>query len=182
VVTFVLGSAPTKADAEWQNRSKQRVRISGSIAGWQTTFFDTLKIFRFFVILACQAGMKFLFFERIVKAYFKQSKHMKKNLISVFATAIIGAIVFIGCGEKTPEAPPEPAKKYWTAEECPVTGKKSGATGAAGEEEDAMNGNVPLQFEHEGIIYEANVWDESAMDEFEKNPDKYKQKIIDGSE
>ena len=70
-----------------------------------------------------------------------------------------------------------PAVQYWIGEHCPITGKKyADANPENGE------GNIPLQFEHEGMQYEAYVWDERAVDEFEQNRDKYVPQIIASSE
>lgn len=103
---------------------------------------------------------------------------MKRNVIALFAGVFACALLFAGCGGGGPASPPEDPVKYWQGDACPITGKKYDSA----DENDPMAGNVPLEFEHEGQKYEANVWDEAALDEFTKNKDKYLQKILDNSE
>jgi len=102
---------------------------------------------------------------------------MKKNLLAVLAVAIIGAFGLVGCGDSAPPAPKEDPVLFWEGDHCPITGKKY----ADADENDAMQGNVPLQFEYEGKKYEANVWDDAAVDEFNKNKEKYIPIIVKGS-
>lgn len=111
------------------------------------------------------------------KGYNLTINHMKKNILAVLAVAIIGAFAFVGCGDSAPPVPEEKAVLFWEGDACPITGKKYDSA----DENDPMQGNVPLQFEHEGKNYEANVWDDNAVDEFDKNKDKYLQKIVSGS-
>ena len=94
--------------------------------------------------------------------------------VGVFACALM----FVGCGDGAPDVAVEDPIKYWKGDSCPISGNKYDAA----DENDAMQGNIPLEFEHEGMKYEVSVWDEAALDEFHKNKDKYLQKIVDNSE
>lgn len=102
---------------------------------------------------------------------------MKRNVIALFTGVFACALLFVGCGDSAPAPRQEDPIKYWEGDACPITGKKY----SSADPNDSMAGNVPLEFEHEGQKYQANVWDEAAISEFTKNPDKYRQKIIDGS-
>lgn len=103
---------------------------------------------------------------------------MKRNVIALFAGVFACALLFTGCGGSNTPTRVEDPVKYWKGESCPITGKKY----ADAPEDDAMAGNIPLQFEHDGMKYEAMVWDEKAIDTFEKNRDKYIPIITANSE
>lgn len=102
---------------------------------------------------------------------------MKAKVAAVVAVLVIavGALMLFRGGSDEP-APMD--AKYWTGDHCPITGKKYDDA----DENDAMQGNIPLRFKHEGIEYEAYVWNEAAIDEFEQNRDKYLPKIVGKSE
>ena len=102
---------------------------------------------------------------------------MKKKLLTMLATAIISGVAFVGC-ENKPEAPVEPPVLTWQGDGCPVTGKKYASVP---EDMDGELGETELLFEHEGKHYEATVWNEDALAEFEKNRDKYIPAIVANS-
>ena len=95
---------------------------------------------------------------------------MKKKLLTLLATVVVGAVAFVGCGDKAPETPAEDPVLYWQGDHCPVTKKK---WSTIPEDMDGELGETILEFEHEGKKDEANVWNEDALAEFEKNKDKY---------
>ena len=103
---------------------------------------------------------------------------MKRNVIALFAGVFACALLFTGCGGGDPGVPVEDPVKYWKGETCPITDKRYDSAS----EEDGMQGNVPLQFEHNGDKYEAYVWDEKAIDTFDKNREKFIEKIVANSE
>jgi len=103
---------------------------------------------------------------------------MKTKIAVTVAVVVVAAGALLLTRGGPEPANIDPPKKYWAGDHCPITGKKYDAA----DPNDAMAGNLPLEFEHDGVKYEVNVWSESALDEFNQNRDKYLEKIIAHSE
>ena len=48
---------------------------------------------------------------------------MKKKLLTLLSAVMVGAVAFVGCGEKAPEVVEDPTL-YWQGDFCPITNKK----------------------------------------------------------
>ena len=97
------------------------------------------------------------------------------------ATAVIVALMVAKLqprsgGSRNHRANDSPIK-YWPGDACPITGNKYGDA----DENDAMQGKIPRQFEHQGQRYEVWVWDESAIDRFATNMANFMPFIIANS-
>lgn len=110
-----------------------------------------------------------------------------KKLITIVSTLAFMSTLLVGCGGGSTEQKitASPTMVWADTTTCPITGKKFPTMGAG---EDGEAGEVPqgvgelYSFDQDGTKYEFMAFDGKAIEEFEKNRDKYVQKIIDGSE
>jgi hypothetical protein len=99
-----------------------------------------------------------------------------KKLITLVSTLAVTATLLVGCGEgkKENKITAQPTMVWADNTTCPITGKKFPTT-------EGYNAEM-YSIELDGTKYEFPVFDGKAVEEFEKNKDKYIEKIKSGSE
>ena len=103
-----------------------------------------------------------------------------KKLITFVSTLAMMSALLVGCGGESKEQKitATPTMVWADSTTCPITGKKF----PEGTADNPGTAGELYSFDHNGTKYEFSAFDGKAIEEFEKNKDKYIQKIIDGSE
>jgi len=89
---------------------------------------------------------------------------MNKNLLTLLASLLVSAVVFVGCTGGDGSNVAKPKIHYWTGDACPITGNKN---------DSDDSDQVWLDFTHEGKDYSALVRNEEAIATFNKDKEKY---------
>ena len=99
-----------------------------------------------------------------------------KKLITLISALAVMSTLLVGCGEakKDNAITAQPTMVWSDTTTCPITDKKFPETPDFQPQQ--------YSFEVDGTKYEFPVYDGKAIEEFEKNKDKYIEKIKGGSE